>query len=77
MYQHFPIFELAVKKSRSIQGHHLNNLGSTQLPNASYQVPRPSDNWFWRRYLKVFTIYGHGGHFGHVTLKHVLILKSE
>ena len=24
--------------------------------------------WFWRRgFLKVFTIYGHGGHFGHVT----------
>ena len=23
--------------------------------------------WFWRRFLKVFTIYGHGSHLGHVT----------
>ena len=24
-------------------------------------------NWFWgRRYLKIFTIYGHGGHIGHI-----------
>ena len=27
-----------------------------------------SDSWFWRRrFFKVFTIYGHGGHLGHVT----------
>ena len=26
------------------------------------------ENRFWRRrFLKVFTIYGHGGHLGHVT----------
>ena len=23
--------------------------------------------WFWRRFFKVFAIYGHGGHLGHVT----------
>ena len=31
-----------IKRSRSTQGHHLNNLGSTQVPNATYQIPRPS-----------------------------------
>ena len=25
------------------------------------------DFWFWRRFLRVFTIYGYGGHLGHVT----------
>ena len=35
MYWHFPIFSLAVKRSRSTQGLHLKNLGSTQVPNAN------------------------------------------
>ena len=52
----------------STQGHNLNNLGSTRIDNATYQVSRSSVNWFWRRrFFKVFTIYGHGGHLGHVT----------
>ena len=52
----------------STQGHNLNNLGSTCIDNATYQVSRSSVYWFWsRRFLKVFTIYGHGGHLGHVT----------
>ena len=43
-------------------------LGSTYIHNATYQVSRSSVNWFWRRwFFKVFTIYGHGGQFGHVT----------
>ena len=32
MNKHFPIVELAVKRSRSAQGHHLNNLGSARVP---------------------------------------------
>ena len=36
------------------------------MDNVSYQVSRSSVNWFWRRFFKVFTIYGHGGHLGHV-----------
>ena len=56
------------KRSRSTQGHNFNTLDSTQVPNATYQVSRPSVNRFWRRrFLKVFTIYGHSGHVGHVT----------
>ena len=55
-------------RSRSIQGHHLNKLGSTRAPNAAYQVSRSSAFWFWRRrFFKVFAIYAHGGHLGHVT----------
>ena len=34
---------------------------------ATYQVSRLSLNWFCRkRFLKVLTIYGYGGHLGHV-----------
>ena len=32
-----------------------------------YQVSRKSACWFWRRFFKGSTIYGHGGHLGHVT----------
>ena len=28
---------------------------------------KKKDFWFWRRFFKVFTIYGHGGHLGHLT----------
>ena len=59
---------LALNRSGSTQGHNLDNLGSTCIDNATYQVSRSSVNWFWRRrFFKVFTIYGHGGHLGHVT----------
>ena len=61
-------FDLGVKQSKSTQGDNLNNLGSTCIDNAIYQVSRSSVNWFWRRrFFKIFTIYGHGGNVGHVT----------
>ena len=63
-----PNLTLLWNRSRSTQGHHLNKLGSTRAPNVAYQVSRSSAFWFWRRrFFKVFTIYGHGGHLGHVT----------
>ena len=41
---------------------------SAGVPDATYQVSRKLVHWFRsRRFLKVFTIYGHGGHLGHVT----------
>ena len=50
------------------KGDNLNNLGSTHIHNATYQFSRSLVNWFWRRrFFKVFTIYGHGRHVGHVT----------
>ena len=45
----------------------MNNLGSTCIDNVTYQVSRALVYWFWRRFFKVFTIYGHGGHVDHVT----------
>ena len=66
MYLHFPISDLAVKWSRSTQGHHLNNLSSTWMPNVHTKF---QGHWSigFGRFLKVFTIYGHGDHLGHVT----------
>ena len=49
MFQHFPIFDLAIKKRRrSTKGHdhHLYNHGSTLASSDTYQVPMPSLNWF-------------------------------
>ena len=56
-------FDLAVKRSRSTQGHHLYKLCRAQVLNATCQVSRSKNFRFWRRFLKVFTIYG----LGHVT----------
>ena len=45
----------AVKRSRSIQIHLLCKPGRAQIPNATYQVPRPLAFWYQRRrYLKEF-----------------------
>ena len=58
---------LPLKRSRSTQGHHLNKLGSTRVPDAAYKFSRSSAFWFQRRRIfHVFTIYGNGGHLGHV-----------
>ena len=44
----------------------MSNLGSTRVPNATYQVSQPSDIFFWRkRVLKVYTIYDCSSHIGH------------
>ena len=59
---------LMLSRSRSTKDHHLNKLGRPHIPNATYQVPRSSAFWSWRRrFLMFFTIYGHGGHLGHVS----------
>ena len=59
---------LTLRRSRSTQDHYLNKIGRPNTPNATYQVPRSSAFWFWKwRFLKGFTIYGHGGHLGLVT----------
>ena len=59
---------VSFNRSRLIQGHHLNKLGSTRAPDAAHQVSRLSAFWFQRRrFLRGFIMYGHGGHIGHVT----------
>ena len=46
---------LTLSKSRSTQDHYLNKLGRPHIPDATYQVPRSSAFWFWRRrFLKGF-----------------------
>ena len=54
----------------------MKEFGSTQVPDAAYQVSRSSAVQFWRRFLKIFTIYGHGGHLGHVTCTATSSLKD-
>ena len=50
----FPCLILPYNRSRSIQGHHLNYLVSTLVPDATCKVSRPLVNWFWRRRFKGF-----------------------
>ena len=52
----FPCLILPYNRSRSIQGHHLNYLVSTLVPDATCtcKVSRPLVNWFWRRSFKGF-----------------------
>ena len=49
-----------------MQGHHLNYLVSTRVHDATCQVSWPLVTGSGE-VLKVFTIYGSGGHIGHVT----------
>ena len=56
------------KTSRPTQDHRLNNPGRTLIPNVTYQGPSGEDlSSSGEDFLKVFTIYRHGGHLGHVT----------
>ena len=64
-----PNLALLENESRSTQCQHFSELANTQVPDAKSQVSSPSACLFWRRkYLKIFTIYGHDGHLGHVSL---------
>ena len=58
-------FDLGVKWVKVNIGHNLNNLGSTML-HTKFKGHRSSDSGE-EDFFKVFTIYGHGGHVGHVT----------
>ena len=61
----FSIVELVVKRSRSTQGHHLNNFGSIRVP--MLYIPSNKAECWSKRCLMVLTIYGHYSHLGHVT----------
>ena len=41
-----------------------NNFGRPLVPDDSCKVSAPRHPRLWRRFLKVFTIYVHGGHLG-------------
>ena len=52
-----------VKGQRSNYNHHLNKHSRPWVPNAIYQDSISKLSWFWRRrFLGLFTIYGHSGH---------------
>ena len=55
-------FDLAVKKGQlSTQDHHFSNFGRFPVPEDLCKDKAPGLIWLWsRRFLKVFTIYGHG-----------------
>ena len=59
---------VCIKRSRSLQGHHLNNFDGLESPmlQAMFRknLPAGSGEEGFRR---VFTIYGRGGYLGHVT----------
>ena len=62
-----PMLTLPSNMSWSSQVHDLYYLCRPILPDASCQVFNSYAFWLWRRFLKVFAIYSHGGHLGHVT----------
>ena len=60
MFYYFPIPYLAIKRSRSTKGYHLYNLGSTSFKAIGPLV--------WeKKNLKVWALYGNGGHIDQVT----------
>ena len=64
----FYIFDLAVKRSRLTQGHHLNSLVVLEFPVLRSKFEGHRSNEFVEEdLLFFFIIYQHGGHVGHVT----------
>ena len=63
-----PNLTLPQNRSRLTQGHHLNKLWWAGVPDATYQVSwKSACRLQRRRFWRVFTLYGRGSHFGHVT----------
>ena len=42
--------------------HYFSNFGRSSVPNVSRKDSATRHPRFWRRFVKVFTIYGHGSH---------------
>ena len=81
--QHFPIhaygskLDLPVKGQMSMYDHNFSKFGRPPVPDdfckdSAKRYPRFSR----RRFLKVFTIYGHGGHLGQWTATILAIFHS-
>ena len=57
--------------------HHFSNFGRPPVPDDLCKDSAPRHPLFWkRRFLKVFTINGHGGHLGQRTMTILAILCS-
>ena len=54
---------ISKKDQRSSQSHHFKKLSRSWVPDAVYQDSASKLSWYWRRrFLSVFTIYGHDSH---------------
>ena len=62
------MFYLVLNRLRSIQDHHLNYLSVLWYPMLHAKYHEHWSTASGEEILKVFTIYGHGGHIGHVTV---------
>ena len=61
----------------STQNHHFSNFGRSSVPHNLCKDKGPGLIWLWRRrFLKVFTIYGHGSHFDQCTMLILAIFHS-
>ena len=59
---------LPYKGQMSIYNIYFSNFGRPVVPNDLRKDSAPRHSRFWRRrFLKVFSIYGHGGHLGQLT----------
>ena len=57
--------------------HHFSNFGRLPVPDGLCKDSARRRPRFWRRkFLKVFTIYGHGGHLGQWTATILVIFRS-
>ena len=65
------------KVKMSMFDHSFRNFGRPPVPNDLCKDSATRHPRFWRRrFLKVFTIYGHGGHLGQWTVTVLAILHS-
>ena len=68
---------LLYKGQTSTYDNSFSNFGRPPVPDDSCKGSAPRHSWFWRRrFLKVFTIYGRGGHLGQRTATILAIFHS-
>ena len=68
---------LPYKNQTSTYDNSFSNFGTSPTPDDSCKGSAPRHSQFWRRrFLKVFTIYGRGGHLGQQTATILAIFLS-
>ena len=69
--------DFAIKGQMSMYDYHFSNFGRPPVPDSLCKDSAPRHPRFWRRrFLKVFTIYGHGGHLRQRTATILAIFRS-
>ena len=64
-------------REANLYDHYFSNFGRPPVPDELSKDSAPRRPRFWRRrFLKVFTIYGHGGHLGQWTVTILAIFHS-